>query len=446
MSNLHRAAVAAVLGMLVAPLSAQMSVTVRSQGGGPTLQTPPLFAVEGPSQGDRLGASIATLSDLDGDGIAELLVGAPNRHPLDYGTTGHVLLLSGADGFVLREHAGWNNGDRMGHVVAQLPDLDGDGVPDYGGGAVWAQNFVEPHGGPASPGAIAAWSGATGAPLLSVIGSGKWECFGAALDALSDIDGDGVDDLLITARFGGAPDGDATVAPGHVRFVSGATGATLAQVVGDGPGDLLGWTAIALPDLNADGLRDVAAASWAWPSGQAIGQVLVLSGADGSTLGHFEGSGPGASFGYALAALPDLDGDGHDELAIGAPGSASVKGHVAIVSPATGQTLFEMDSAVVGEHFGMALAPLGDRDGDGITELAVGAPFWNLRTGRVLIVSPVTGKALGNLQGQYHSDHFGEALLAVPDMTGDGLVELAIGAPLAPAGLAVGRITVTSLP
>ena len=445
MFSLRCAAVAAVLIGLVAPLSAQMSSPARAQGGGTFLQTPPLYAVEGITQGDRLGASIATLSDLDGDGLVELLVGAPNRQPLDYGTMGHVFVLSGADGFILRQHDGWNNGDRLGHAVAALPDLDGDGVPDYGGGAVWAENIANPHG-PPSPGVAAAWSGATGLPLLTVVGSGKWECFGAALGALGDVDGDGVGDLLVTARFGGAPDGDATVAPGHVRFVSGATGATLAQVVGDGPGDQLGWTAIALPDLNGDGLRDVAAAAWAWPSSQAIGQVLVLSGADGSTLGHFEGSVAGESFGYALAELPDLNGDGKAELAIGAPGDVSQKGHVAIVSPSTGQTLFEMDGPVTGERYGMALAPVGDRDGDGVTELAVGAPWWNIRTGRVLIVSPVTGKSLWNLQGQGPGDHFGEALQPVPDITGDGLDELAVGAPMAPGGSAFGRVSVTALP
>jgi len=445
MSSLHNAAVAVVLGCLVAPLSAQMSSAARAQGGGTSLQTPPLYAMDGLVQGDRLGASIATLPDLDGDGLADLLVGAPNRQPLDYGTKGHVFVLSGADGFILREHEGWNNGDRLGHAVALLPDLDGDGVPDYGAGAVWAENVANPHG-PPSPGVAAAWSGATGAPLLTMVGAGKWECFGAALGALGDVDGDGVGDLLVTARFGGAPDGDATVAPGHVRFISGATGDILAQVVGDGPGDQLGWTSIALPDLNGDGLRDVAAAAWAWPSNQAIGQVLVLSGADGSTLGHFEGSAPGESFGYALAELPDLDGDGKPELAIGAPGDIALKGHVAIVSPATGETLFEMDGTVTGDRYGMALAAVGDRDGDGVTELAVGAPWWNSRTGRVLVVSPVTGKSLWNLQGHAAGDHFGEALQAVPDLTGDGLDELAVGAPLAPAGAAFGRVSVTSLP
>ena len=444
MSITHCAALAALLALTSPPLAAQTA----PQLARPSLATSPkyqtLYAVDGEIHGDRFGAAIATLPDLDGDGQPELLVGAPNRQPVGMGTKGHVYVLSGASGAVLRTHDGWSKGDRLGHAVASLPDLDGDGVPDYGGGAVWAVNIDDPDG-PASPGVVGLWSGATGAALDPLVGSGTWECFGAALDALGDIDGDGVGDLLVTARFGGAPGGDALEAPGHVRLLSGATGATLGQVVGPAAGDCLGYAAITLPDLNGDGLPDIAAG--AWPATEGQGLVELLSGADGALLGHFDGHAHRENFGYALAVLPDLDGDGLAELAVGAPAASFAAGRVTVLSPASGQTLFTIEGHVAGQRLGMAVAAIGDRDGDGITELAIGAPFWSGSMGRVLIVSPPTGTIVAVIAGHVSDSNFGETLRTVPDLTGDGLDELAIGAPLSPSADsdAIGRVVVVSL-
>jgi hypothetical protein len=448
MSNLRLVVLAVVAVALCSNVTAQHLPGPSSQSsalpisavlGGTTL-----WSAEGPTYGDYLGSAIAHLPDLNGDGLAELLVGAPNRQSWGLGTVGHAFVLSGADGAVLRVHAGWNEGDRLGHSVAALPDLDGDGVADYGAGAIWALNLDDPDG-PELPGRVAAWSGATGHALLGVGGIGKWECFGAALAGLGDIDHDGVGDLLMTAQFGGAPEGEATLAPGHVRFVSGATGATLMQVEGEFPGDRLGWSAVALPDVDGDALPDVAAAAWQWPAGGARGEVLILSGADAAVLAHFEGVEPSEAFGLALAALPDIDGDGLADLAIGAPGAQADRGYVAIVSPATGKTLATIAGLETGERFGSSLTPIGDRTGDGVTELAIGAPKWALSSGRVLIVSPASGKFVGKVSGELPGGRFGTALDAVPDLDGDGHDELAIGAPTAPSPKGYGQVHVVSL-
>ena len=447
MSIMHRAAIAALLGLSSAPLSLAAQVSAPQPGRaqahplGETLQVTTLWMAQSETLGDRFGAALASLPDLDGDGLSELLVGAPNRQPVGFGTKGHAYVLSGASGAVLRVHEGWNKGDRMGHSVAKLADLDGDGVADYGAGAIWAIDVTE--SGIDAPGAIGLWSGADGHALAPVAGTAKWECFGAALDALGDVDGDGIGDLLASARFGGAPQGDPDLAPGHVRILSGATGALLAQVAGAAPGDWLGISAIALPDLDGDELPDIAAG--AWPAEHEQGRVEILSGDDGTVLGSFEGSGPGDSFGYALAALPDLDGDGRAELAIGAPLASSGQGQLLIVSPATGQTLLTIEGQDEGERLGMAVVAIGDRDGDGLPELAIGAPFWNDALGRVLIVSPATGQALATIMGQGSDGNFGEALQLVPDLTGDGAPELAIGAPLSGVTEPCGRAVVVSL-
>ena len=449
MSITHRAASAAFVGLSFALISATLSAPIAAQSQPARAQAQPkepglkataLWALDGEIQGDRFGAAIATLPDLDGDGLPELLVGAPNRQPFGFGTKGHAYVLSGASGAVLRVHEGWNKGDRMGHSVAQLPDLDGDGVPDYGAGAIWAIDVLGT--GIEAPGAVGIWSGADGHALQPVTGAGTWECFGAALNALGDVDGDGVGDLLVTARFGGAPEGDPDQAPGHVRILSGGTGALLTQVAGASGGDWLGFTAVTLPDLDGDGLPDIAAGAWA--ANEERGLVEILSGDAGTALGSFGGSEHGETFGYALAALPDLDGDGHAELAVGSPLAHLGQGRVTVVSPVGGQTLHTVEGSLAGERLGMAVSAIGDRDGDGLTELAIGAPFWDDGHGRVLIVT-LAGKVLATIHGTMPEGNFGETLQPLPDLNGDGLGELAIGAPLSATSESCGRVVVVSL-
>src|SRR5262249_37645766 len=147
-----------------------------------------LRTIEG-SPDDRLGASLDEIGDLDGDGVPDILAGAPGlQHP---SSPGHVRIYSGADGRELLTLTGESAPEGFGDVVAGMGDVDGDSVPDV---AVAAAG-----GDLAIPGAVRVFSGASGQILWRAFGNGPQDSFGRSIALLGDIDGDGVRDLAVGA-------------------------------------------------------------------------------------------------------------------------------------------------------------------------------------------------------------------------------------------------------
>jgi hypothetical protein len=416
-----------------------LAIAQTPQRGGPTKITP-LYSLNGEVSFDNFGFSISRMADLNGDGYNEILIGAPNRHPLYY-YSGKAYVVSGFDGTVLRMHEGVGYSDRFGHSVSNLPDVNGDGVPDYAVGAIWDSDGI--HQG--QPGSVTYFSGADGTRLLLQPGFGKFECHGASIAALNDVNGDGVMDYAVGARFGGAIDGVAQTAPGKVRVFSGATKTLLTTTSGDNPGDYLGEALITIPDIDGDGVLDLAAGAYGFPSVSKRGRVELISGKTGNVVRKIDGDANGDWFGWSIAVVPDYDGDGIQDLAIGAPRANNFKGIVTIVSMATGAKLRNIYGAHPNAQFGFSVAALADLDSDGKADLFVGSPFFQNETGRVDVVSAKTGKSMVGLVGAAEGDHFGQTVTNVGDLSGDNHDEVAIGANGAPNGAYIGSVTVVSI-
>jgi hypothetical protein len=259
---------------------------------------------------------------------------------------------------------------RFGALVAAAGDVDADGFPDFAVGA--------PEDGVAGPdgGLVLIYSGYDGMLLRKSRGAAAGERFGAALAAVGDADEDGHADLAV-----GAP--DALAGPlqdaGRVVVLSGRTGAELARVLGAASHDRLGSALAALPGPDGDGAMELALGV---PGGDAAGNgaglVLLLDAATLKLRAELRGRAPLDAFGTTLAAPGDVDKDGVQDLAVGAPfadPSGEASGRVWVVSGATGGDLFTVSGTAVGEKAGLGLAGAGDVDGDGYADLAVGAPF-----------------------------------------------------------------------
>lgn len=382
----------------------------------------PILNVEGLSAGERLGLAVAAAGDVDGDGIPDLLLGAPNASPRGP-ASGRALLVSGADGSILRNFAGALAGDSLGCAVAGVGDVDGDGVPDLLIGA-----RGDDVGG-SQAGAAFLISGARG-NVLWVVRGVAGDNLGCSVVGLGDVNGDGVPDVAVgawTADSGGTNSG-------HVRVLDGATGSLLRLFSGEAPYDHFGFALANVGDVDGDGVTDLAVgARWSAFTGYGAGSAYVYSGASGALLHVARGAAAGDAFGSALVGLGDVTGDGVRDLAVGAPGSdvgGANSGSVYVFSGADGGLVRSLHGLAVGDGFGGALAAL-DIDQDGVLDLAVGALASDERgtnAGSVRVFSGADGSQLASLFGGLPEDRLGSALASLGDVDLDGRSELLVGA------------------
>ena len=360
---------------------------------------------------DLFGISVASM-DLDGDGVPDLAVGADGG--LGNGAV-HVMLMN-ADGTVKSTseiNATTPNGPvlvdhgQFGISVASIGDIDGDGVPDLAAGAYG--NWVSSRGTVHvmlmnADGTVKSTSEINdltpNGPVLA-----DHDKFGASVASIGDLDGDGVSDLAVGAYFdaaGGTNKGAVHVmlmnADGTVKSTSEINDLTPNGPVLDD--DRFGRSVASLGDLDGDGVPDLAVGGY-FDNGRGTNRGAVhimLMNADGtvkstSEINDTTPNGPVLAdhdhFGAAVASMGDLDGDGVPDLAVGAYGDdgKGVRGddgrgavHVMLMNAdGTVKSTSEINGTtpngpVLDDHdnFGRSVASMGDFDGDGVTDLVAG--------------------------------------------------------------------------
>lgn len=211
-----------------------------------------------------------------------------------------------------------------------------------------------------------------------------------------------------------------------------------------------GSASVLVGDINADGVPDIAISdpSYAPTSTQfATGIVYIVSGSDGALLRTHEGDGTDAQFfGASLAAL-DANGDGITDLAVGVPGHNGNDGAVRVYSGVDGSQ-FSIGLGPFDSYYGAAVVNAGDQNGDGKDDLFVGAPRGNNNKGRVLIQSG-DGATVGfsYYTSPFANVGFGESIVALDDLDGDGYNDLAVSspgvrAPVSPIYSSVGNVSI----
>ena len=378
-----------------------------------------------------------------------------------------------------------DNGDNFGRSVASLGDLDGDGVGDLavganldddGGaccftdrGAVWVL-FLNADGTVKSHQKISDTEGG----FTGILDNS--DNFARSVAALGDLDGDGVGDLAVGASRDDDGGGEARGAV-WILFLNTDGTVKSHQKISDTQGgftgtlddaDFFGYSVAALGDFDGDGVGDLAAGAWQDDDGGTDGGAvwMLFLNTDGTVKSHqkisdTEGGFTGElddsdHFGSSVASLGDLDGDGVADLAVGATHDddggfsrgavwvlflnpdGTVKSHQKI-SDAEGGFAGTLDDS---DWFGVSVACVADLDGDGVADLAVGANLdddgGNSR-GAVWILflnSDGTVKShqkISDTQGGFtgtldNTDFFGGAVAALGDFDGDGVGDLAVGA------------------
>ena len=340
---------------------------------------------------------------------------------------------------------GSDTNEWYGGAVA-IADLNGDG---YGDTVVGAPDYDV---GQTSEGRILVYMGSAAGP--DAVASLDWEsdqsyaALGSSVAGAGDVDLDGYDDLVVGARSSssGSTAGRAWLLYGGVSGVSD----TNADYVGPTTDKdaYFGAAVDGAGDVNGDGYADIIAGAYGYDvsssnEGAAYVYAGTITGLSTDPLWTLEGSESGANLGYAVAGLGDLNNDGYDDILVGAPNADGIgtnSGQVYLylgtsTGPATTAT-WTGDGEAAGDGFGQSIAALGDLNGDGYADFAVGAPDYDVSTsGAEGAVYIYLGNSSGSptlsqrLDGATADASFGSSVSGGQDFDGDGYTDLLIGSP-----------------
>ncbi|MFG0316959.1 MAG: integrin alpha, partial [Planctomycetota bacterium JB042] len=363
------------------------------------------------------GFAVAGAGDVDGDGFDDVVVGVPNFDGTfeDQGAA-RVFLSPGGD---LRSTVvGTHPGDRVGTAVEGGFDGDADGLSDV---VIGAPFFADP--APESGRAIA-WSIRGGGPALATFGQppgATW--YGLDVAGVGDIDQDGTPDLAVGSIW----DSTGALNAGSAWIHSGATGQLLHQFSGDSAHDHLSESIAGAGDVDQDGFADVITGA---PNDDNTvfnaGSARVHSGRTGAPLHTFDGSGTQHAFGWSVDGAGDVDGDGFDDVLAGAFSGNEARLH----SGRTGALLAQWTGSS-GSRFGSAVAGVGDVNGDGFPDALVGAPLASEGSsvnGGAYVFSGAGAGLLRSHGGTFPNDWLGASVAGLGDADGDGFSDYAVGA------------------
>jgi hypothetical protein len=380
--------------------------------------------------GETFGSSVSIAPDLNGDGFADLVVGSPNngaggvmagRAYVYFGGSGSTLDAT-ADGTL----TGMATQDEFGKSVASAGDVNGDGFADVVVGA----NQTSSASGRAflffgGPGV--AFDQSVDATLRGQVNG---DFFGYSVSSAGDTNGDGFADVLVGAFLHGSGAGSAYVFLGG----SGAFDATAdGTVSGVAANDWLGISVASAGDVNGDGFADiVVGAEGNDAGGIGAGQAYVYYGSASDTLdptpdGTLTGAAAGDTFGRSVASAGDVNGDGFSDVVVGAFLANGVVADVGRAYVYLGAATATFDAtadgvlspaAVLDDKFGQSVASAGDANGDGFADVVVGAPGNDttaMNAGRIYAYFGAAGAAFnttvdGSPSGVSANDFFGQAV------------------------------------
>ena len=471
------------------------------------------FKLDGENTNDNSGLSVSTAGDINGDGYADLIIGAygypkgsdKGRSYVVFGGAGlggagvfNLSSLNGLNGFKLN---GENNNDQSGYSVGMIGDINADGQDDliigaygYPGGLNKGRSYVVFGGTGVGGGGILNLTSLNGINGFKLNGENNNDYSGWSVSTAGDMNADGQADLIIGAF--GYPSGSCK---GRSYVVFGGTGVGGGGILnltslnsingfklnGENINDYSGWSVSAAGDINGDGQDDLIIGAYNYLGGSGKGRSYVVFG--GANMGgtgilnltslngvngfKLNGENNNDGSGNSVSAARDINGDGYDDLIIGAYnypggngkgrsyvvfGGADVGGTgILNLSNLSGANGFKLDGENSNDNSGWFVSATGDINGDGYNDLLIGAPYYlgnNARgrsylilggpevgSGGILNLSSLTGGNGFKLDGENSNDLSGYSVSVIGDINGDGPDDLIIGANRYPGGSNKGR-------
>jgi FG-GAP repeat/FG-GAP-like repeat len=398
--------------------------------------------------GAQLGNSVSVVGDVNGDGYADVLVGAPGYVNGEAGEGAAVLWLGGAGASINTVVDGVFEGNQigagMGRSVGYAGDINGDGYADILVGADSYDTALVDSG--------AAFLFLGGAGVFDIIPDAQLEPGQATVRmgfsvSGGDVNRDGYADVLVGApssSIAAAEDGAAFLYFGGARALDAASDGIVSSAQGSGQAG----HSVATGDVNGDGFSDLIVGAFGYDQGASTnsGTVFVYFGSTGPFNNVADAqlllAAPGqvdARFGASVAA-GDINADGFDDIVVGAPewdGGQLSEGSVYVFNGSAGAFDTTADAQIesnqVGAEFGTSVAVVGDVNGDGYNDVAIGAVFFdngNTDEGAVRVYlggASFDTVADGQLEADQNSAYFGTSVAGAGDVNGDGFADIVAG-------------------
>ena len=370
------------------------------------------------------GTSISDAGDVNGDGFSDIIIGEKSYD----GDRGRSFIYFGGsqmDTLADVVITGVNYSDELGQTVSGAGDVNGDGFSDVIIGAHQFQSSLK------SGKAYIYFGGTSMDNLADIILTGpvNGDAFGWSVSGGKDVNGDGYSDVVVGMW------GDINGRDFAYVYFGGGSMDNVPDVTFNESGSINFGSSVSMPgDVNCDGYSDVVIGGY--KEGVVGKAYIYFGGANMNSAKDIELSGEGTAdrFGSTLNGAGDLNNDGFADLLIGAWGYSGNTGKVYLYMYGMNGTLFS-DLTMTGEAtsniFGVSVSSAGDVNGDGYSDVIVGAYGYNGNTGRAYIF--YGGLSMNNiadviLTGEVANDNFGISVSSAGDVNGDGYSDVVVGA------------------
>jgi hypothetical protein len=401
----------------------------------------PAFTQESNVAGALLGQSVGTAGDIDGNGFAEAVAGAPGYDVLGI-DDGLIIVYEGNPQATLKVAAQISllvSDSQFGWSVGTAGDTDGNGYAEVLVGSPRTESAALFKG--------SAWM--LGPVARTYESNQMFASMGFSVASAGDVNGDGYDDVIIGSPYyngGAGMNGAAFV---YLGFAGGISAFPDWLYVSSSANAFFGAAVASAGDVNGDGYGDVVVGAPFHSTGSVVneGAVYVFHGSPTGVeavpafMGTF-----GVDFsglGWAVGCAGDVNGDGYSDVIVGAPevdynGTDSGYAGVYHGSPTgIGPFAHWVRSGVSAfDRFGASVGTAGDVNGDGYSDVIIGADGWSDQESKEGGAFVYYGSATGLNQtygwsgrGEQEDAHFGASVATAGDVNGDGYSDIIVGAP-----------------
>jgi hypothetical protein len=411
-------------------------------GSASGLATTPAWTKDGEQSPSYFGTGVATAGDVNGDGYSDVVVGSSRFTNAQVDEGRAYLYLGSASG--LATSASWTTeadhpGAEFGASVTTAGDVNGDGFSDLLVSA-YAFDVAQENDGKVLL-YLGAAAGLSTTPAWTGTSAQNNAQFGIGMGPAGDVNGDGYSDVIIGAGLydnGQTNEGRAFV---YMGSASGLASISATTVESDQSAAGLGASLASAGDVNGDGYSDVIVGAPYYDNGESDegGAFVYMGSAMGlSTTAAWtsESNAIDAHFGQSVATAGDVNGDGFSDVIVGAEQYTLAGAAFVFLGSGSGLAANASWMAIgqqnLGE-FGRSVASAGDVNGDGFGDVIVGANAQPLG-GRAFVyfgsASGLAASANWSAQSDQGLSHFGFSVASAGDVNGDGNSDVIVGANL----------------